>query len=84
MRTFNRYIVSLAIASAVINILLAMFKQNDLSVYFTLNVIAYLIITLLNIYLNPKARRALSSVTIVLFSGFVVIVAVKVAEILSK
>jgi len=84
MRVFNRYLVILAVAAAVINVFLAAAKQNDLSVYFTVNIIAYMIITLLHIYLNPKARRILSGVTIVLFSGFLVIVVVKIMEILSK
>ncbi len=84
MRVLNRYIATLAISSAIINIFLAVVKQNDLTVYFIINIIAYLIITLLYIYLNPKARSALNGVTIVLFSGFVVIVAIKVVEILKK
>lgn len=84
MRIFNRYIATLAISAAIINIFLAIVKQNDLSVYFITDVIAYLIITLLYIYLNPKARRALNAVSIVLFSSFIVIVAIKVLEILSK
>ncbi|MDD5190266.1 MAG: hypothetical protein PHE50_04405 [Dehalococcoidales bacterium] len=84
MRVFNRYLVILAVVSAVINVTLAIFKQNDLSVYFMLNIIAYLVITLLHVYFTPKARSALNGVTVVLFSGFLVIIAVKVFEILSK
>jgi len=84
MRLFNRYLIILVLVSALINVLLAMLGQADLSVYFIVNVIAYLVITLLHVYFNPPARRALNGVSVVLFSGFLVIVAMKVFEILAK
>ena len=83
MRIYNKYIVSLALASGLINTSLACLGQNDLEIYFVINIIAYLVITLLYVYLNPRARRALSSVSVVLFTGFMVIVALKTMEILS-
>jgi len=83
LRIYNKYVVSLALACCLINTLLAFFGQNDLEVYFVINIIAYLVITLLYVYLNPRARRALSSVSAVLFTGFMVIVALKAMEILS-
>ena len=83
MRVYNKYIVSLALASGLINTLLAILGQNDLGVYFTVNVLAYLVITLLYAYLNPRARKALNTVGIVLFAGFVVIISLKAIEILS-
>lgn len=63
--------------------ILAFWGQNDLEVYFTVNIIVYLIITLLYVYLNPKARRALNTIGVVLFGGFMVIVALKVMEIIT-
>ncbi len=83
MRIYNKYIVSLALAGGSINTLLAFLGQKDLGVYFVLNVLAYLVITLLYVYFNPRARRALSSVSAVLFAGFMVVVVLKVVEILS-
>ena len=83
MRIYNKYIVSLALASSLVNTLLAFFGQNDLEIYFIINILAYLIITLLYIYLNPRARRALNTIGVVLFAGFMVIIALKVIEILS-
>ena len=83
MRIYNKYIVSLALASCLINTLLAFFGQNDLAIYFVINILAYLIITLLYVYLNPRARRALNTVGSVLFAGFMVIVVFKVMEIVS-
>ena len=83
MRIYNKYVVSLVLVSCLINILLAFFGQNDLAIYFTINILAYLVITLLYVYLNPRARRALNTVGVVLFGGFMVIVVTKVIEILS-
>lgn len=83
MRVYNKYIVSLAVATSLVNILLATFGQNDLSIYFTINVIVYLVITLLYVYLNPRARGALNSISVVLFAGFMVIVTLNVMEIIS-
>ena len=83
MRIYNKYILYLALTSCLINTLLAFFGQNNLEIYFVVNILVYLIITLLYVYLNPRARRALSSIGIVLFAGFMVIVSFKVIEILS-
>ena len=83
MRIYNRYLVSIALSAGFINTLLAFLGQNDLTVYFTINIIIYLVITLLYVYLNPRARRALNTISFVLFSGFMVIVALKVMEILT-
>ncbi len=83
MRIYNKYVVSLALSACLINTLLAFFGQNDLGIYFTINIIAYLVITLLYVYLNPRARRALNTVVVVLVGGFMVIVVTKGIEILS-
>ena len=83
MRIYNRYMVSLALAAGLVNTILAAFGQNDLSIYFTINTIVYLVITLLYVYLNPRARGALNTISVVLFAGFMVIVALNVMEIIS-
>ena len=82
MRIYNRLIISLVAALSLINIVLAFLGQNDIGVYFVLNAIAYLVITLLYVYLNPRARGALNAVSAVIFTGFLVVVAFKVVEIL--
>ena len=61
---------------------MAAFGQSDLEIYFTANLIAYLVISLLYRYLNPRARKLLSTMGMVLFGGFMVIVIIKVMEIL--
>ena len=83
MRIYNKYVVSLVLSACLINTLLAFFGQNDLGIYFTINIIAYLVITLLYVYFNPRARRALNTTGIVLLGGFMVIVVTKVIEVLS-
>ena len=83
MRIYNRYIITLALVAGIINSLLTFWEQNDLEIYFVVNVIAYLVITLLYVYLNPRARVALSGISMVLVGGFMVIVAIKVAEVVS-
>jgi len=83
LRIYNKYIVSLVLVSCLINTLLAFLGQDELEIYFTINMIVYLVITLLYVYFNPRARRALSTITTVLFAGFMVIVVFKVMEILS-
>lgn len=83
MRIYNKYLMSLVVVAGVINSLLAFLGQDDLAVYFIINVIAYLIITLLYAYLNPRARKALGAVGAVSFAGFMVIVILKLIEIVS-
>jgi len=65
-----------------IDTLLAAGGQKNLEVYLTINIIAYLVITLLYVYLNPRARRALNTISMVLFGAFLVVVAIKVMEVL--
>jgi hypothetical protein len=83
LRIYNRYVLYLAIATGVLNAALAFAGQEDLGVYFVVDVIAYLIITLLYVHLNPRARQALDTIGYMLFSGFLVVVAIKAVGILS-
>jgi hypothetical protein len=83
LRIYNRYVLSLALAFCVINAALAFYGQNDLGLYLAANIIAYLVITMLYVYLNPRARRALGSISVVLLGGVVVIAVLKVMEIIS-
>ncbi len=82
MRTYNKLIFALLIAFFLIDIILAILGQNDLSVYFIANAIAYLIITLIFVFVNPRGRAALNALSGVIFAGFLVIVVMKVIEIL--
>ena len=82
MRIYNTFIIALALASCLITTLLAFLGQNDIQVYFIINTIAFMIITLLYVYFNPRARKALNTVGVVFFAGFLVIVTLKVIEII--
>jgi hypothetical protein len=82
LRVYNKLIFTLAAVFGCITILLTGLGQNDLSVYFIAYAIAYLIITLLYVYLNHKARAALNVLSAAIFAGFLFIVATKVIEIL--
>lgn len=84
MRAFNRYIMFLVLAAFAVNTVVAFVSPNDLTIFFTANVLAFLVITLLHAYLNPQARRSLIAIGIVLFGGFLVIVILKAVEVLSS
>ena len=82
MRIYNRYLIFLVLVYCLIDIFLAFVKQNDIAVYFTLNVIAYLTITMLFIFFSPKTRRILSVVSVVYLAGFMVVVTLKILGIM--
>ena len=82
MSIYNRYLIFLVLVSCLIDIFLAFVKQNDIAVYFTLNVIAYLTITMLFVFFSPKTRRILSVVSVVYLTGFMVVVTLKILGIM--
>lgn len=82
MRVFNQYLLFLALSASIINTVLAFAGQQDLTIYFTANVLAYLIITVLHAYLNPRAKQLLSTIAVVLFAGFMTVVLIKVIDIM--
>lgn len=82
MRIYNRYLLFLVLASCLIDVILAFTRQIDIAVYFTVLVIAYLIITVLFVYFSPKTRKALSLVSIVFLAGFMVVVVLKIMEVM--
>jgi hypothetical protein len=82
LRVYNRYLLSLILASCLIDVFFAFQKQTDISVCFTVLVIVYLLITILFIYLSPQTRKILSMMSVVFSAGFGVIVILKVLEVL--
>ena len=75
-------ILTIALIFSIINVVLAFLGQNNIEIYFVANAVAFLVITLLYTYFNPRARGALNALSVVIFAGFLVIVAIKVMEIL--
>ena len=73
----------MAIVFSITSIILAIADVSNLGLCLTIYVIESLIITELFIYLNPKAKRNLNRVNIVLFGMFLVLVAAEVAAILT-
>jgi len=62
---------------------LALLGQEDITVYFTVMVIAHLGTTLFYVHFNPRARGVLNTVGVIFFAGFLVVVAMKVVEFVS-
>ena len=83
MKIYNRYILWLAGLFALTTVILAVYEQNRLDIYYSLYLIESLALTLLYGHLNPRARRGLYLVGYVLFSGFISIVIIRIVEILS-
>jgi hypothetical protein len=82
LKIYNSYILTTAIVLLLTTVILVATGQNSLDVYFTVYTIETLVITELNVYFNAKARRGLTSVSTLLFAGFLVIVAIHVLKIL--
>jgi hypothetical protein len=82
LRIYNKLVVTLALVFAVIDVFLAFLGQNKIEIYFVANAIAFLVVSLLFTYFNPRARGALNTLSFVIFAGFLVIVTIKVIEIL--
>ena len=82
MRIFDRYLIFLVLVSCLLDIFLAFVKQNDIAVYYTANVIAYLTITVLFVFFSPQIRRMLSVVSAVYLAGFMIVVALKMLRIM--
>ncbi len=82
MILYNRYLLTIAALFALSTTILAGYGQDKLDAYFTVYVIEYLIVTLLFVYLDPKAKRLLDVMGYILFGGFAVVVALKVIAIL--
>ncbi len=81
MRIYNRYVFSLILTSCLVNTLLAVLGQNDLSMYFMVNVISFLVVTLFFTYFNPRARKIFNTISLVFFAGFLVILIIEVAGV---
>lgn len=82
MRLYNRYLTALAMLFSATTVVLAVYNQQRLDLYFSVYLIEYLVATLLFASLSPKAHRLLNIMGFVLFAGFLFIVVIKVLEIL--
>tara|TARA_B100002003_G_C14061633_1_gene511046 strand:- start:767 stop:1036 length:270 start_codon:yes stop_codon:yes gene_type:complete len=79
---YNRYILVMALIFCITSVILAVAAVSNLGLGLTIYIIESLLLTELFIYLNPKAKRNLSRVNVILFALFLVLLASKVLEIL--
>ncbi len=82
MRIYNKYVLSLLLSLGISNVALAAAGQRALDVYIVLNTVVYLVISLVYVYLNPRARSLLGTIGFVLLGAFLVIAGMKAAEVL--
>jgi hypothetical protein len=83
LRIYDKLIITLALAFSLITVILTFLGQEDLQIYFIADAIVFLVTTLFFTHINPQARSGLNSLIIVIFAGFLVIVALKVIEVLN-
>ena len=82
MKIYNSYILIVAALLLLTTVILAAMGQEALDVYYTIYIIEALVVTELYVFLNPKARRGLSLISAILFSGFLFVVSLEVIKIL--
>ncbi len=77
MKPYNRYLIALTVTLSASVVVLIAYGVQRLNLYLSLNIVGYLIVTLLFAYLHSRARRILDKVGYVLFAGFLVVVALR-------
>ncbi len=82
MKTYNSYILIIAILLLLTTVILVALGQNTLDIYYTIYIIEALIVTELYVYFNAKARRGLNLVTSILAAGFLAIIALQAITII--
>lgn len=82
MKVYNSYILTVASLLLVTAVILVASGQSSLEFYYILYILEALAVTELYAHLSVKARSRLSSVSVVLFLGFLFIVAQKVISVL--
>jgi len=79
LRTVNKFILSLVASLVAADVLLAWFGQQDLSVYYILNAVVFLIAALAHVNLRPRSRGALGLTASIIFIGFLISAVFKIA-----
>ena len=77
-----KLIIFLAITFSIINASLAFLGQNNIGLYFSADVIAYIIIALFYVRFDPRARTGLSTVSVLIFVWFLVMAALRVVKLI--
>jgi Flp pilus assembly protein protease CpaA len=84
LRIYNRYLLLMVFTTCLVNVVLAFMGQKNITVYFIANFLITLLLTVLFISFSPRTRRVLSSISFVLFAGFVVVAVLKVLEVIKQ
>lgn len=84
MKPVNLFIIYLALGIDTANGVLAFTGQKGIELYYCLDIIIFLVLTVLFTNLPPKSKRALDFIGGGLFGVFLVTVAFKVVNILSS
>lgn len=84
MKTYNHYILTVAVSLLLTTVLLAALGQESLDFYYTLYIIEALLITEFYAYFNIKARRGLTVVGALLFAGFLAIITVETLRLIIR
>jgi Flp pilus assembly protein protease CpaA len=84
LRIYNRYLLLMVFTTCLVNVVFAFMGQKDITVYFIANFLITLLLTVLFISFSPRTRRVLSSISFVLFAGFVVVAVLKILEVIKQ
>lgn len=82
MKVYNSYILTVAILFLLTTVILTAAKLESLGAYYTIYIIEELAATEIYAYFSSKARRGLGLVSMILFGGFMVSLALEVIRIL--
>ena len=83
MRVYNRYLMFLISISGFVNTLLTFFGQDDLNIYLLVNMVFFLVLTLIFMPSNPKAKKAFNTLNLIYFTGFLFIVVIEFMDVIS-
>ncbi len=84
MKIYNRYILALALIFCLVDMLMMASGYNSLDAHFSVLVIASLVTTMIFVQFSPRAKKMLNSVAVAFFTGFLVIVALRIWDILAE
>ncbi len=82
MKNYKSFLVILAIALIIINAVLLAAGQKDPAVYLIVNSCVYFTLTLAHMSLNVQTKRIFTHIGTALFTGFVVVMIIKIIQIL--
>ncbi len=84
MKIYNRYILALALVFCIVDGLMLASGHDSLDAHFAVLVIASLITTLVFVHFSAKAKKMLNSIAFSFFTGFLVIVALRIWDIFAE